>query len=80
MNSYMKKSAAGLATELSRRGFVIGAAVAGAGLIVLSGLRASAAPAPIRALVFDGDALIGAPQKWVTPCVWKADARASTRR
>ena len=58
MNSYMKKSAAGLATELSRRGFVIGAAVAGAGLIVLSGLRASAAPAPIRALVFDGDALI----------------------
>lgn len=60
MKPFTRKRASTLAAELSRRGFTIGAAVAGAGLIVAPDLRASSAPAPVRAVAFDGDALIAA--------------------
>lgn len=57
MKTFKMKSMFRPSTRLSRRALVSGA-VAGAGLLVLPGLRASAAPAPVRALAFDGDALI----------------------
>ncbi len=63
MRTFKMKSTSGTSTRLSRRA-VIGAAVAGAGLLALPrSLRAGAAEgAPIRALAFDGDALLVARQ------------------
>lgn len=63
MRTFKMKSTSGTSTRLSRRAFV-GTAVAGAGFLALPrSLRAGTGDeAPIRALAFDGDALLVARQ------------------